>query len=353
MRRSGWVAIAAIAAAVASIAGACSGGGGGGRARSTSSDRTAVGGSARTRPPATTVAPQPVRAPLTGVADPTRAVLTRPALTVKIENLALSRPQTGIEAADVVYEEVVECNITRLAAIFQSRVPPVVGPVRSVRNTDQALVRPIKGIFVYSGGAPISVQSINSAPVVRFDESSAGAAMFRDPSRGKPHNLYVRPPDVYARAKGAVGPPPPMFTFGTPSGGTAATHALVRLGTDSNFDVTWDYDAALRRWRRGFQGRPDTVASGTQISAANVIIHPVQYVNRLGGACGDEGAQADLQASTTVTVLTRGRAIQARWSQPDANRPGRLTTASGAPVRLAPGPTWIELPKPGITSDIS
>ena len=38
--------------------------------------------------------------------------------------------------ADVVYEEVVEGNITRLLAIFNSTLPDQVGPIRSVRPTD-------------------------------------------------------------------------------------------------------------------------------------------------------------------------------------------------------------------------
>lgn len=341
---------AACGAALALVAAAC--GGGGGKAKPPAPSAT-TGKSATTGETTPATRPKPVLAPLTGLPDPARAVLTRPALTVKIENLPLSHPQTGIEAADVVYEEVVECNITRLAAIFQSRVPPVAGPVRSVRNTDQALVRPLQGIFVYSGGAPISVQSIETAPVKLFDESRADGAMYRDPARRRPNNLYVKPPDVYSMAKDAVGPPPALFRYGAPVGGTPATHATVRLGTDSSFDVTWDYDAARQRWMRGFGGQPDKTASGGQLSVANVIIHPVQYINRLGGACGDEGAQADLQAATTVTVLTRGKAIRARWSQPDPNKPGTLTAANGAPVRLAPGPTWIELPKQGVTTDIS
>ena len=55
----------------------------------------------------------------------------------------------------MIYEEVVESSITRLLAIFQSHVPDVVGPVRSVRRTDQGVVTPIGGIFVYSGGAAV------------------------------------------------------------------------------------------------------------------------------------------------------------------------------------------------------
>ena len=77
-------------------------------------------------------------------------------------------------------------GITRLAAIFNSQTPDRVGPVRSVRKTDQSLVWPIGGIFAYSGGAPYAIASINTAPVVRLDETRAGPLMFRDHSRNAP-----------------------------------------------------------------------------------------------------------------------------------------------------------------------
>ena len=96
-----------------------------------------------------------------------------------------------------MYEEVVEGGITRLAAIFNSHAPDRVGPVRSVRKTDQSIVWPIGGIFAYSGGAPYAIDSINTAPVVQLDETRAGPLMFRDHSRRRAvQPLRARRPDV-------------------------------------------------------------------------------------------------------------------------------------------------------------
>src|SRR5580692_13129395 len=129
----------------------------------------------------TTTVPIPI-APLTGLPDPGGAALTRSALTVKIENTPEALPQWGIAQADVVYEEIVNGGITRLAAIFNSHAPTKVGPVRSVRPTDTQVVWPIGGIFAYSGGAPYAIDSISTVPGLKLiDESSAGTAMFRDP----------------------------------------------------------------------------------------------------------------------------------------------------------------------------
>jgi hypothetical protein len=300
-----------------------------------------------TLPPSTTTTVPPVLAPLTGLPDPSGAGATRPALTVKIENTPAARPQIGIDHADVVYEEVVECSITRLAAIFQSDVPAVIGPVRSVRRTDQAIVRPLRGIFVYSGGAPYAITSIGTAPVVRLDETTAGSAMYRDRSRAAPHNLYAYGPALYAKAPAAVGPPPPLFQYrsaATPAVGTPAQQLVV--GFQNGYAVTWTWDAPSRAWLRSIFGRPDTVAGGAQIHATNVVIQQVNYVDRLGGACGDVGGRAAIEGTTRVIVLSGGRVQQGAWTRPDPTQPGTLQNVSGGTILLTPGNTWVELPKP-------
>ena len=79
--------------------------------------------------PTPTTSPVPV-APLTGLPDPGGAALHRPAMTVKIENDPNSLPQWGVNEADVVYEEIVNGGITRLAAIFNQNAPARIEPVR-------------------------------------------------------------------------------------------------------------------------------------------------------------------------------------------------------------------------------
>ncbi len=294
-------------------------------------------------------------APLTGRPDPTRASARRPALTVKIENLAISRPQAGVDEADVVYEEVVECGITRLAAVFQSHIPAVIGPIRSVRRTDQAIVRPIRGIFVFSGGAPYAIESIATAPVQVFTEAVAGPAMFRDSTRRAPHNLYARGPDIVARARGASGPPQPLFTYrraqSPPVGGTRVADAVV--GFTSGYATTWHWDAKTGTWLRSIFGRPDIAASGQPIRAANVAIMSVDYTDKLGGACGDVGGQADLSGSGDLVVLTGGHAIAGKWSGSNQGKPVRLLDRSGKKIALAPGTTWVELPYRGTATTLS
>jgi len=52
-------------------------------------------------------------------------------LVVKIDDTRAAHPQIGLEYADVVYVEQVEGGLTRLAAVYSSQLPPLIGPVRS------------------------------------------------------------------------------------------------------------------------------------------------------------------------------------------------------------------------------
>ena len=54
----------------------------------------------------------------------------RPALAFKVDNYPNARPWSGIDKADIVFEEPVEGFITRLVAVFQCQQAPLVGPIR-------------------------------------------------------------------------------------------------------------------------------------------------------------------------------------------------------------------------------
>jgi hypothetical protein len=328
VRRAATVAAVALVALVAAVAlAAC----GGGKHSAKSATTTTT---AKPKPP-------PV-ASLTGLPD-TNGARRRCAITVKIDNTQAGQPKYGVEDADVVYEEVVEGGYTRLAAIFNSHTPDRVGSVRSVRKTDQSIVWPIGGVFVYSGGAPYAIESINTAPVVRLDETTAEALMFRDHSRNAPWNLYAHVNLMYGKC-GTPVPPPPLFTYRAakaPVGGVPATS--VHVGFLAGFDVTWTWDPASGTWKRTIFGAPEMSASGQQLAPKNVV---VMFVSYLGGdpTHAGLGAEAQLTGQGRALVFTRGKEITGTWSRPDKSRPARLRTAAGRTIPLTPGQTWVELP---------
>ena len=328
------IRVAAPLTAAALLLAACGGGGG--------SEPTTTSRAART----TTTTTAPPVAPLTGLPDPTGAASGRPALSVKVENTPEARPQSGLDVADVVWEEVVEGQITRFLAMFQSRSPGAVGPIRSVRLTDPNIVWPVGGIFAFSGGAKYALDGISRAPVTLVDESRAGAAMYRDRSRRAPHNLYGRGDALFAKG-GTPVPPPALFTYsGAPRradaarGVTAASAA--RIGFNGSYATDWTWDPSRRVWLRSNAGRPFTVAGGAQVTATNVVIWVVTY----RGGAGAMQAEGVLTGEGRVVVLTGGVAVEGRWIRPAVDRPARFADAAGRTIPLTPGNTWVELPDP-------
>ena len=287
----------------------------------------------------------PVIAPLTGLSDPTGLSIHRPALTIKIENTPDARPQYGVDRADVVYEEIVEGGITRLAAVFNQFSPPKVGPVRSVRKTDQAIVWPLGGLFAFSGGAPYAVASIKTAPVEIFSETRAGIAMFRDPKRYAPHNLYANAANLF-QFKGTPTPPHSIFTYRAVGASTPGTKIKsFKVGFRMGYATSFYWNATTASWDRVIFAKPDVTGTGVQVSPKNVIVMWITYA----GGVGSFGAEGVMVGTGRAEVFTNGRAIVGTWSRASKSEPIVYRDISGNEISMTAGQTWVEL---NATSDV-
>ncbi len=296
------------------------------------------GGESKKKATATTSA-KPVVAPLTGLPDPSQQSLNRPALSVKIENTPQSRPQTGIDVADVVYEEVTEADITRFIAVFNSEIPDIVGAVRSARLMDADLMAPLGGIYAYSGGARPAVDAMREVPGLNtVDETQAGDAMFRDKARRAPHNLYGRGPGLLDKGGQPI-PVKPLFTYlegGAAFNGEPA--AQFTVGFKAGYAAAYAFDPASRTWKRSQGLTPATVASGAQIAPTNVIVEFVPCCIQ-----GAEGGNSQTVGQGDAWVFTDGKVVRGKWSRSDRAQQTQYTDAAGAPLKFAPGRTWVEL----------
>ncbi len=337
--------VVALAVAVAVLGAACGGG----------SKKAAIGPpptSALPPPPAVTTTTLPPVAPLTGlpVADPARA--RRPALAVKIENAPVARPQSGLDAADVVFEEVVEGGITRFLAVFQSTDANLVGPVRSVRPSDPDIVSPFGGLFAYSGGTPKFVDLLHAIPGivdvgVDVLQEGDGKAYFRLPGRTAPDNLYTSTAALYAAGPPSAPAPPPFADFlpaGQPfaaGGATPATHLSVQVGDTI---AAFQYDPASDTYTRD-----GLVDGGGNVAAANVIVQFTAYEPSPGDedVNGTPVEKADTVGTGDALILAGGQAVKGRWTKSSPASYTTYTDSDGAPVKLLPGRTWIELARNG------
>ena len=285
--------------------------------------------------PSIAPSPPPV-SPFTGL--PTD--LGAPVLCVKIDNAEVARPQSGLELADLVYVEPVEGGLSRLLGVYQSRVPPVVGPVRSSRASDVELLANFgRPALAFSGAAAEVGALVAHAPILDVSAIARAGDYRRDRRRPMPHNLYgdanrlreggAPPRDIGFR----FGPPPPG---GRPVPGTEVRYPATAIG------VQWV--PAESRWVISMDGSPLTSASGPRPGAATVVLQRVSVrATSVHDAAGAASPFAATVGSGDVVVLRDGLAFSGSWSRPTPDAITTFNLPDGSPLTFASGPVWVIL----------
>lgn len=335
--RSRAVALSAALVAVALVGAACSSGG---------KKSTSAGGGSSSRKETTTTAP-PV-APFTGLPLSDTSIATRAPVMIKVADDPHARPQSGLEKADVIYEERVEGNLVRFLTVFQSQDASSVGPVRSVRSSDASIVAAIGGVFVFSGGIPAFKDLARAQGVVVLTEDDNGSSFHLRPDRDRPYKTYASTSEMRSLGKSSA-VPHPLFSFlssGQPfaaAGATPTSSATVSFGAGTM--VRWDWSAASGKWLRFINGQPHRTDTAGQLSYTNVILQTVPYRATPYRDRANSGVDEAVTVGSGDAVLltTGGQRVALKWSKADNKTPTAYTDASGAPIKLPPGQTWIAL----------
>ena len=299
-------------------------------------------------PPLPPLPPPPVPWPLTGLESSTP--VDHPALAVKIENSVEARPQTGLGAADLVWEEVVEGGITRYVAVYHSTLPPQVGPVRSIRPMDPSITAPLHGLFAFSGGQRAYVGAAAGAGLQLLSNDAGAAGFHRIGARRAPHNMYADPRALLAQADdGHRAAPPAQFDVAAAGGqpttvtaGTPATSLQLTLSGASHPRWTWSEPGA--RWLRAEGSTPAVEADGTPLQATDVVVLRVDVVpTSARDPAGNPVPETVLVGTGQALVASGGRTVPGTWTKNAVTDRLVLTGPDGKPVLLAPGTTWVEL----------
>ena len=327
--------------------------------------------------------------PLTGLQVADVAQLNRRPIIVKVSNSpAIVRPQSGINAADLVFEHYTEVGITRFSAIFYTNMPQRVGSIRSARLIDYELVPMYQGLLAFAGASigvdkriygseaiieglcrnredreqcNLEADAIGPAgfvPPSDFVERAYKSVLYgapyfyRDETIPVPHNLFANLEALsrLAENEGNVGRPDlhgMAFHYGiqgTPTG--SGVYAQIRYQTTF---VEWHYDPETSRYYRSTDGQPHFDANTEeQVSAANVVII---YAGHFLTDIVESQFQDNIHWSAQITVWPEGDAIimrdgihyEGRWLRP--TRPDLITfeTTDGELIYLKPGNTWFQL----------
>lgn len=293
-------------------------------------------GSDYTPPAATELAPLRGTSVLAGS-------LPFPSLAVKIDNHEAARPQYGLERTDLVYEELVEGGLTRYVAVWQSDIPDVVGPVRSIRPMDPDIIGPLGGLVAYSGGQQKFMDLMTATSVFNaaFDSDETGL-FSRTDEREAPHNVVLQAKALVALHDDLPAPAQQFAYAATVPESSAAVDGTPVTTVASRFSDSnwpdWTWDTPSLSYLRSQEGAPDLDAGGVQLRATNVLVLRVAiddtYLNV---------PKTTMIGSGEAWASTGGRTLHALWSKAARDAPIRLTDDNGVTIRLAAGNTWIEL----------
>lgn len=290
---------------------------------------------------------RPKICPLTGLEPGEgRVVPERRALAVKIENISVSRPQIGLQAADIVYEQPVEGGITRFVVVFQCRDAARLGPVRSARIVDRDILLQFGSpLFGYSGGIAQVKSAIREAGVRDVNIDEAPDAYELDPSRVAPHNLYTSTRALYRAGGGGREVPEPVFTFDEDLPSEGARRAReVHVDFSPESDVFWRYRRGQNRYLRFHGEEPHTLEDGKHVSATNVVVQVVMVrLTGLRDPAGNPVPEVNVIGGGPAFVFRNGKVIQGRWVRESKGAITRFEDRQGNEIALAPGTTWVEL----------
>lgn len=286
---------------------------------------------------------QPPRSSLTGEEG-----VDGPVLVVKIDDTAMAHPQVGLSEADVVYIEQVEGGLTRLAAVYSSKIPQLIGPVRSARISDIELFAQYgKVAFSYSGAQRKLLPVIASANLFDVGANRYGPQFyFNEPTRIAPYAMMLRAPEILLEAS-TRGVTPAIAQFmGWRFG--SAPEDLIPVSTvevkwpAARYSITWS--SIEERWLLSHNGRSNLDNTGFNLGPKTFVIQMVsitdsEYKDKVGGVT---------PFSATVGygscyLLRDGGYIPCLWSRPTSEAGTTFTDLQGAELTFAKGQVWFAL----------
>jgi hypothetical protein len=307
-------------------------------------------------PPAPTPVPTPVLvpAPLTGRLVAPAAAIRHP-IAVMIDDLGAARPQSGFNAASIVWQAPAEGGIPRYMLVFQENIPTDVGPVRSARYYYIAWAAELKAVYAHSGGSPQALSTLrskgNGQLVYNADEFRWGGSLHRISTRFSPHNLYttgkqLRGIATAQRAKDApVAWPwtfaPDLASRLRPTGGR------IQVAYSYN-SIRYDYDRATNTYLRSVTGETRQIDAATKqrVAPKNVVIMLMSF-GPLNDGSHKHRLEAKVVGSGTAWIATNGTTIKGTWKKTSLTAPTRFFDGAGKPVVLTVGQTFVQVMQTG------
>ena len=270
-------------------------------------------------------------------------------LVVKIDDTNSAHPQIGIEDADLVYVEQVEGGLTRLAAIYTSKLPPLIGPIRSARISDIELLAQFGRVgFAYSGAQSKMRPVIAEANLENLSAERNPPSIYgKDPNRIGPVDMILKPDLLLERANAnpkirIETATASVFAFGdAPKGETNTAIAKIKW-PNAKYELRWD--SANEKWLIYFNEKPNMAANGEHLYADTAIIQIVSITPSIyGDKFGEITPFSKTTGSGKAVMLRDGFSYQISWQRNLETDVTTWKSEDGGVANFKPGRTWIFL----------
>lgn len=278
-------------------------------------------------------------------------------VAIMVENHPDARPQSGLSAADVVYEALAEGGITRFLAVFQNNDASVIGPVRSAREYFAQLADEWAALYVHVGGSNEVISQLKKGQYQNLSDANEytnGDFFVRSKVKPQPHHIFTSIKNMRElislhNYSNQANFKPWLFKQDNPA--TATPVSVISIDfSRPGYEVSWQYDAVTNSYKRlqYFQPHMDE-ASKSQITAKNVVLEIVQVTP----VPNDKLLQVDidLQSGGKALMFLDGKVITGTWKK-QANKT-RYYDSGGKEVLFNRGPIWVELVPQAKESNLS
>ncbi len=266
----------------------------------------------------------------------------KPVVMVKYGNSRPDRPHYNLNQADLIYVEEVEWGLTRIAAMFNTKFPSVVGPTRSARISDLELLEQFTNPgLAYSGANDVLLKAIRKSQSISLSPSDRSTFYYRNLSKAAPHNQLLRLAAMMEKETKVAAIKDIGLTFNaTPATGGTKTTYFQAAWSSARVSGAW----TGKSWTISFDGSIHRDAVNKSFLTPKTIV--LQYVERKETKYGDKfGGKTPLLktvGSGRAIVLRNGQSFDGTWLRP-TKEAGTIFSFAGSQLAFDVGQVMIVL----------
>ena len=281
--------------------------------------------------------------PLTGLYDLDEGKQNDRPVAVMINNLSTAKKvQTGLTAADIIYETEVEGGITRLMALFQdiSKVPQI-GTVRSARYAYVDLALGHDALYIHCGtDMTYCKPHLNDIDSVWIEDNVCGGKRISN-GLAREHTLYAVGSKVWQGLK-AEGFDTEKDDTTLWQNFTSAKEVVIPSGADANnvtvtfsnsYKTSFTFDAASKRY--AVDARKD-YKTGEAVTVKNVFVLLTTITSYPDGYHKKVALENGMGY-----YISNGKAMPIYWSKGKGENPFTFTDENGNQLKVNAGNSWV------------